>query len=469
MRYFIPTVFLSVLWLLSINVIAQSGKNVRPSLWWQGQLPGSGSTGSLNFNPATLMSDRGSAIKVPEHINSLRRITVFTVYQQPTGEEQPLWQIAGKLGDLSLSTRQVTSQGKSNTLAFVNNAAGQPIIHTYQGRHKVADNGEGNDETFIQFGDSRSNGTIAEFILYERILNEEELTKTETYLALKYGISLEKNYVSSSGHILWNYKNDNYYSHHITGIGRDDRSSLYQKQGTSSYQPGELVIGANTITPSNQLNTGQLGNGDYLIWGDNDQSLTLQETIKAGDEEILLTGKKWMMKRTGATAHTTPTELAIDIKTLFSHYPKENFYLVIDRSGSGNFASGNCTYITPASISPEGIAHFNNVKWDTDGSGKDIFAFALKTNPPVANKNIVSFQVYPNPVINGNYKITVTLDKPTDIQIQVYDLHQRLLETRKGAGQSDYLFSGHLNAPAGAYTVRLVTPDTEMNRIIILQ
>ncbi|HEX2630958.1 MAG TPA: hypothetical protein VHM26_18205, partial [Chitinophagaceae bacterium] len=448
MHKLIATTLLSALLSLSLTVFTQSNKYATPSMWLQGNTSGDASRlVDINFNPAMLMNAQAASIKITDKVSSLRRVTIFTVYQNANNDEQSVWKIGGRLGNISLSTRQVAGNDNTSVAFAKDQPAGNktiaPLIHTYIGRNRQSNDGTENKDATIQWGLSAGGGYIAEFILFERILNEEELAKTETYLALKYGIGLEKNYLNSSGATVWNYKIDKYFSHHIAGIGRDDRTSLYQKQSTSSYQPGELVIGVNKIASSNKTNTGQLSNGDYLIWGDNDQPFTLQETIKTGSDEMLLTGKKWMIRRSGNTDHNISTELAIDIKSLFSHYSKENFFLVIDKSGSGNFNTSDCIYVTPESISKEGIASFGNLQWDVDRSGKDVFAFGLKINPNVSgpdkNKSIRSFRVYPNPLVDGRYKIEVVLEKPADVQIQFYDLHQQLLETKKGSGQSNYL------------------------------
>jgi hypothetical protein len=82
---------------------------------------------------------------------------------------------------------------------------------------------------------------------------------------------------------------------------------------------------------------------------------------------------------------------------------------------------------------------------------------------------LISFLLYPNPVTDGHYKMSITLDKPTGIQVQVFDGYQHLLETRKGSGQAVYFFTGNTSLPPGAYTVRLITQDIEVNKILIVQ
>ena len=484
---------------LSCNLLAQSPGSVRrPSFWLHGEVSsGAAWQSSMNFHPAMNVDDSTVRIRVPGSIKSLRRVTIFTVYQIPGAtQEKPIWKMNGNFGDLLLSTKQVSSKSRKTDLAFTPNTTdsykpekAQAIIHTYVSRKGTGSASEntGDNEAVIQFGNAKYSGSIpaapgliSEFILYEKNLNEKEIAKVETYLALKYGITLEKNYLTASGETVWNRKTDPTYSNNIAGIARDDQSALYQKQGTSCNSPGQLVIGIHKIVSSNSKNTGQINNRDYLIWGDNAQPFTLNRNAAANDGEMALSEKKWLMKRSGSTAHTIATELKVDTKTLLTDsFQNKSFYLVIDRSGYGDFAPKNCLYILPDSISADGIASFNHLLWDTDGSGKDLFTFGLKPVPSqpanaqgLKNKNntrLLSFQVYPNPVSDGHYQLAITLDRPTDIKIQVYDQNLRLIDSKIYTGQSTYLLPRRIHGASGAYTIQLITSETEVSRVIILQ
>jgi hypothetical protein len=494
-------IFLSVLFFLPCQLLAQSPGGIKHQSFWLKENFSSGKAqpGMLNFNPATVLDDGQAPVKLPGNMESLRRATIFTVYQSSgTALEAPVWEMKGGFGDISLTTRQVSSKSRKTNLVFAKNntPSQQPgttaaIVHTYQSCRSISPGTENAEdkEAAIQFGSPDAVGpaknapsVIAEFILYERILNEVEVAKVETYLALKYGITLQKNYLAASGKTVWNWEKDQAYSHHIAGIARDDQSSLLQKQGTSSNMPGGLVIGINKIEPLNSKNKGQLTDKDYLIWGDNNRSGTLDQQLKTATGEMMIPAKKWLMQVSGNRANTLATELQIDTKSLLAGYlSKENFYLIIDRSGTGDFAPDRCTYITADNISADGMASFGNIHWDTDGSGKDMFTFGLKQCPAPASQlnaktikgkeatGLSSFLIYPNPVTDGHYKLAITLDKPTDIEIQVYDGYQHLLESRKGAGQATYFFTGNTKLLPGSYTVRLVTPDTAVNKILIVQ
>jgi Secretion system C-terminal sorting domain len=478
---------------LSCQLFAQSPGGVKGhSFWLKGNFSATppGTQAALNYNPATLLAAAKTPVKMPRNMESLRRVTIFTVYANTGGTgEIPVWEMKGDFGDLSLSSRRVSSKSQGAQINFeAHNPAGSgAIIHTYTGSGEYRPAGEDTEyrEAAIRFGGALPlTGTapelVSEFILFEKILNEREIARTETYLALKYGITLEKNYVNTKGETLWNRQEDKLFSNNIAGVGRDDASTLYQKQGASCNTPNQLVIGINTITALNSQNTARINNGDFLVWGDN--ALPFSFDTHSGYQEWMLPEKKWLVKPSGRTATALSTELKVDVRPLFPAFiPRENFYLVIDRSGSGHFVPEQCDYIAPVEISPEGIVRFSQVYWDADGSGKDVFSFGLKQGVSpndqlnvlngINNKETggISCRLYPNPITNGQYTIALTLGKPTDVNIQVYDIHQRLVDAQKGTGQTAYQFSGNLHVPAGAYTIKVITPETTFTRTLIVQ
>ncbi|MDP4252066.1 MAG: T9SS type A sorting domain-containing protein [Bacteroidota bacterium] len=430
------------------------------------------------------MNGISKQIKMPGTIEGMRRVTIFTVYRNPgPDQDRPVWQINGGFGDLSLSTRQVAS--KSGKMSMVFEKPGETtterkksgaIISTYLGQQSFPPVEDAtNKDIAIQFGSpavspqaGQSAGLVGEFIVYETILKEKQIARIESYLAIKYGITLQKNYVNSLGETIWSRKNEEVYSNNIAGIGRDDQSSLYQKQGTSSSSPDQLVIGINKIAPFNSINTGRINDRDYLVWGDNAMAFTLSQNAGQAQSDILLSEKKWLMKLSGKTAATISTELKIDTKTLLpADFPKEYFCLAIDRSGSGDFVPKNCTYITPDNISADGIASFSGLHWDMDGSGKDAFSFGLKTRLSADADRPVTFQVYPNPLTDGYYNVAVSLDKPADITVRIYDIHLHLIESKKAFGQANYLVPGTIHGAAGTYLVKLFTNDREFSQLVI--
>ncbi|MDR2056840.1 MAG: hypothetical protein LBP83_00870 [Dysgonamonadaceae bacterium] len=105
-------------------------------------------------------------------------------------------------------------------------------------------------------------------------LDAGELKKVHSYLAIKYGQTMENfpDFVNSSGTNVWTGTNNTGYTSHIFGIGRDDASGLYQKQSANyEFQDLTVFVGDN-ITAINSQNTGNLDNGTCLMLGSNGSS-----------------------------------------------------------------------------------------------------------------------------------------------------------------------------------------------------
>ncbi|TYA56046.1 choice-of-anchor D domain-containing protein [Formosa maritima] len=134
-------------------------------------------------------------------------------------------------------------------------------------------------------------GRVCEIITYSARKNDTDLTvernRIQSYLAIKYGITLGVNgtsqdYVDSSGSVIWDANTgvpaNDVFNYDIAGIGRDDDSDLLQKQSRSVNNAtdggfraqGVLTIGMGSIANTNNLNTNtELEDKEYLVWGNN--------------------------------------------------------------------------------------------------------------------------------------------------------------------------------------------------------
>ncbi|MFD1614152.1 choice-of-anchor D domain-containing protein [Gelatiniphilus marinus] len=139
-------------------------------------------------------------------------------------------------------------------------------------------------------------GRICEVITYSAKKDDADLTqernRIQSYLALKYGITLGVNgtsqdYVDSDGTVIWDQSANPGYNYDIAGIGRDDKSELNQKQSSSINNAtdgtgpieGILTIGLSDIYTTNNLNTNTFANDkEFLIWGNNGADLNLAAT-----------------------------------------------------------------------------------------------------------------------------------------------------------------------------------------------
>lgn len=121
-----------------------------------------------------------------------------------------------------------------------------------------------------------SGGITSEIISYDRDLSTVEIQQINSYLAIKYGITLltetgdsVNNYLNSIAAVVWDTTINDGYNHNIAGIGRDDLGSLHQKQSMSVNAGRQVLISTTGLANTNAANTGVITSNQYLIWGDN--------------------------------------------------------------------------------------------------------------------------------------------------------------------------------------------------------
>jgi len=152
-------------------------------------------------------------------------------------------------------------------------------------------------------------GFTPELLVFNRQLSPGDCNKFETYLAIKYGLTLDKSYVAANGTTLWDYAADTAYNHRIAGYGREDALGLYQKMATSTYEEAPFYSeqSANDSYDQNdsynlssrnrllvmgcqQANT--MDNGKYILFGDNTDSLKITSGSISGFATL---NRKWLV------------------------------------------------------------------------------------------------------------------------------------------------------------------------------
>ena len=111
-------------------------------------------------------------------------------------------------------------------------------------------------------------GRISEVIVFTDTLSSLEKQHVNSYLAIKYGLTITQDYLSSAGSIKKDISDG--YANDIAGIGRDNCSGLHQKQSKSVNSEAIVTIGQGTIATTNELNANSISaDGTYLVWGNN--------------------------------------------------------------------------------------------------------------------------------------------------------------------------------------------------------
>lgn len=263
-----------------------------------------------------------------------------TAFLQQTGHNTIGNNLMTRFGYNAADRRQVSVNGKfigSNNLSAFNLVKNIAYL--------------GANRTATQFFD----GEIAELIVYQMDPIGLNNNRIESYLAIKYGITLDqttpKNYVSSTGSIVWDGALNTGYKNRIFGIGADACSGLNQKQSRSAIDTSMiLTISLNAMANTNGENTGNFtSDTTFVMIGDNGAAMTemsadLPITISSCSKRLM---RQWKVETSGAA---TPLEYRFDLSTAgVSGSAASDFKLLIDVDGNGNFTNGTVNMISATS------------------------------------------------------------------------------------------------------------------------
>lgn len=317
---------------------------------------------NINFNNSVQINDEW--FDSPLNIN-VPNLNVFIVYKLRSNTNTPLW--GNGLSDSESSTNngrqarsdRMSSGGNLNSTYGTANGLNQVYLNHINsvngGNSSVFINGnatntfaatgaivsaqtDGVDSTHlgIFIGKEKNNTTsivgsndldIAEFITYTGALSQNDRERINSYLAIKYGITISNhNYINSASVTLWNQGTNSGFSNDIVGIARDNNSSLNQIQ-SKSENPNSIVTVSNSAVSNNQA----------LVIG-NDNGATNTSTPFQDGNLFLSKGDRinriWKCQKTGAF-----NDFNIDIRNsinLPAGFSSDNIFLLVSDNASFN-------------------------------------------------------------------------------------------------------------------------------------
>ena len=368
----------------------------------------------LNYYRVPEFNNKQKAESLVLPVEIWNQTTIYSLFlPQDTSEERLVWYLQNdKQKPILLTTHRFVDLNNSNVINTRLDLIGPAQIHGYL--HNKQEGKSAEYPTSLYLGTHTGEyklpaynfqGFMPEIILYDRVLSEIERSKIETYLALKYGVSFSafsyKPLISSQEDTLWDMAQNAKWSNSMAGLGRDDASGLYQKQAHSVHNPELLSIGLDQLVETNVANKGILADQEFLIWGHNRANLFFHRR-STGFPEMLK--RQWLMEVKANEAFPR-TEIAFQISQLpLMADENEIYWLAIDRSASGEFGPGEVDFIPADRIDSDGKAHFGQVSWDSDASGKDIFSIA-KGSGMMAVSWLEGMSCFPE--LNGRLHIQV--------------------------------------------------------------
>jgi hypothetical protein len=243
-------------------------------------------------------------------------------------------------------------------------------------------------------GIGRSNATnstlanVGEVIIYPTEIIGANRNKVESYLAIKYGISLDQSiaqdYTLSNNAIAWNSASVGLYKNDIAGIARDDVSALSQAKSQSVNNTGDIIVGSVSAIGTNYQS---------LLWA-NDGTATgsfVATDAPTGYQRIT---REWQFQEKNGNLGNV--KIAYPATSLPSGAVSP-IYMLVDADGT--FAAGATAY----------TGTLNAGNWEFTVNMADMqyitFAQAGDITPPVINSvSIASGALLPI----GNFPLVVT-------------------------------------------------------------
>lgn len=185
-----------------------------------------------------------------------------------------------------------------------------------RGTHPSTTNFTSTADGWIGRGNSGTGiiGELHEVIIYNRVLSAMEQRQIQTYLSIKYGLT-----IAIADHL---YYSDTSYPHDLVAVGRDMIGSGLNQTVSSSENNDDMLelSGASS-----------LDDGDYLCMGHNNGTLSFSAYSGANCSIAQTMNREWRARVTNSPGTVT---LKFDL-TSVSGYDPSDLVLLVDNDGDG--------------------------------------------------------------------------------------------------------------------------------------
>ncbi|MFT3704467.1 MAG: T9SS type A sorting domain-containing protein [Agriterribacter sp.] len=196
-------------------------------------------------------------------------------------------------------------------------------------------------------------GRVAEVIAFNGKQTGSDYNKIESYLALKYGITLDqttaRDYIASDGTTkMWDAASAGIYTTNIFGIGKDNGSGLDQRISTSANSTSILTLSTdNDFAGLNTTHTDIFTDKQFITIADN--GLAMAWTNAGNISGYARLRKTW--KITNSPALTVHVQFNVENSS--NNVPDYLFgsayYLVTDPNADGDYSDGTTVALTNTS------------------------------------------------------------------------------------------------------------------------
>jgi hypothetical protein len=463
--------------ILNINAFSQNIiKNFESVIWLKGISNDTIITetlNQLNYNPKVDFFNE----KIKKRYNNIieKKSNLFIVYNSVLEHENNLFSIERGLYKALISNKKISID--KDILLNRGDVKTGIILNYMYNKNSLIGRKKGDfvfDDIF--FKNKKNENQLLELIYIPKLINDKERESIESYLSLKYGISLmkERNYTNSNKDTLWNAKDNDEYNNRITGIGRDDFYKLNQKQSKNSSNDG-LTIGINKIKETNFSNSAELLDKTFILWGDNNGECWFEKNTESKLKKI---GRVWKMKTFSSKNEVYKTQIIIDkermpLEKINKEKEKDYIWLAIDSLNHSDFNYKNAKYVK-ASINNDDKIIFDDVTWHSNST----YLFTLVKSPdPINEESILKvdfselnskYRIYPNPVDKtDDFYIQFNLTELSDVSIKVTDVNGKILSTKDFGKIREYIYKDNIKISGTYFILIAINGVVETNKILI--
>lgn len=395
---------------------------LRPVFWWQCD---SGNV-SYNFNSARLLSN-GQSI-VFDSIPYYDEYTVIVVYHSMGEEsEMPVWQLSfNDSVRCGLTTRNILHN--QTAIQYSSDNRPGPIINTLQ---QTAPDGLDSTQSHcrLTLGSTTDQSThikVAEIMYFEGKPAMGLLRRVQSYLAIKYGVTLGPiNYTDGYGNIVWRYKDNMPFHNRIIGVGTDSTYNLVQPKSISECDSSIITLYADSLIE-----------GRFCLLGDNGGALAYATDSLLGIEYLY---RMWKVNQALGINVWDTIRYGIAIDTTLLPGNSDSLVLMVGDE-----------YYYPDSIT-DGKLYYNNIIFGSDSTfialARGAFLWNMtntKSKQSSATTNDlagITTQVYPNPS-NGRY--TIDVSGAEEVTVKIHNTLGKEVMTYYDKEKYHYTFSGTL-------------------------
>ena len=173
---------------------------------------------------------------------------------------------------------------------------------------------------------AHANVKLGEVIIYSNRNGTLNRRKIQSYLAIKYGITLDQSaggedYYKADGTIVYPASSTySSYNNDIAGVGRDDDSALNQTKSKSVNIGSDVTMVKNTITSDE----------NFVVWGNNGVSIASVNTTNVPGIIDTRLNKEWRVYETG---NITLDSIYIDLTGATGALDMNNLAILVDDDG----------------------------------------------------------------------------------------------------------------------------------------